>query len=400
MKKAIAILLALVLALSLAACGSNAGTPASQESTASQPPASSADTPDSAPGNSGASSPAGYLTDNVDHFARDPYKISYMCLDMASPFMKAMADGLEAYGKALNYEFFGYTADHDYDAYMSQLETLADQGYDGVVLGTDASFTYRAYEMAKEFGLAFVAESEPFRDSSGKCIWPSVAQDQYGNGATTMQWLVDNYSKYWSDPIDEATLGLIILTFSPVSSIEERRPGVYDTFVKAFPGAADNVFVGDLVTTPSGFSAAGGDELVSGIVPANPQIEKWFIVGLVCDYSLGATRAIERLNKGGSTLIASIQADNFIADLESGSSGDIWVAACGTSANEATAYMAAGVVAMLDGRVTPEDLWPEWKSSPDEYALVRLQGTMITKDTYQAWLDDTSLDTLIATIPK
>lgn len=394
MKKVIAILLAAILAFALFAC--NGKEPA--ESNAPPPSQSPAPQSPAAPPPAGGGS-VGFLTDSADHFARDPFKIGYICISMGSPFIKAIVDSLEAFGKVLNYDFYAYDADHDYEAYMNQMSTFADQGYDGVVLGTDDAMTMRAYELAKDYNLGFIAESTAFLDDSGKCIWPSVAQDQYGNGETCMNWLVENYGNYWADPIDPAKVGLIVLTFSPVAGIDDRRPGVYDAYVKAFPQSADNYYIGDLVTTPSGFSVAGGDELVSGIIPANPQVENWFIVGLVDDWALGATRAVERLGKGDCTLIVSVQADSFIADLESGGTGDIYVAACAISSAEFAGYMAAGLVAMLDGRAAPEALWPQWQQSPGEYAYIRLQGDMITKDTYKQWMSSTDLAAMLASVP-
>ena len=397
MKRAIAILLAVIMALALFACKEK------ESSVTSAPPPPPQGTSDQS--NSAAPPPAagggsvGFLTDNVDHFARDPFKIGYICISMGSPFIKAIVDSLEAFGGVLNYDFYAYDADHDYEAYMNQMSTFADQGYDGVVLGTDDAMTMRAYELAKDYNLGFIAESTAFLDAAGKCIWPSVAQDQYGNGETCMNWLVENYSNYWSGAVDPAKVGLIVLTFSPVAGIDDRRPGVYDAYVKAFPQSADNYYIGDLVTTPSGFSVAGGDELVSGIIPANPQVENWFIVGLVDDWALGATRAVERLGKGDCTLIVSVQADSFIADLESGGTGDIYVAACAISSAEFAGYMAAGLVAMLDGRATPEALWPQWQQSSGEYAYIRLQGDMITKDTYRQWMSSTDLDAMLASVP-
>lgn len=396
MKKAIAILLVLVFALSLAACGKK-DTPASPPASPSAPQSSPPASPAKPPSGTGTE---GYLADKVDHFSRAQYKIGYMALDMGSPFIKAIADSLKAFGSVLNYSFYAFDAGRDYDAYINQIATFADQKYDGLVLGTDDALTMRVYELAKEHGFKFIAESTAFLDAAGKCIWPSVAQDQYENGFNTMQWLIDNYSKYWSKPINKSKTGLIVLTFSPVLGIDERRPGAVDAFTKAFPEAAGNIIIGDIVSTPSGFSVTGGDELVSGIIPANPHIENWFIVGLVDDWALGATRAVERLNKGSCTLIASIQADSFISELDSGGSGDIYVAACAISSAQFAGFMASGLIAMLDGRETPESLWPEWKVTSGEYAYLRMQGTMITKDNYKEWVSKTDLPAMIASVPK
>ena len=41
---------------------------------------------------------------------------------------------------------------------------------------------------------------------------------------------------------------------------------------------------------------------------------------------------------------------------------------------------------MIDGRVTPEALWPEWKAPGQNYANLQLEVTVITRHNYKAYL--------------
>lgn len=52
---------------------------------------------------------------------------------------------------------------------------------------------------------------------------------------------------------------------------------------------------------------------------------------------------------------------------------------------ELTGLMATGLVAMLDGRATPETLWPEWVREGETYPCIDLDGKMITRETYKQW---------------
>ncbi|MDR1298623.1 MAG: hypothetical protein LBJ84_00020 [Oscillospiraceae bacterium] len=392
-KSALAILLLFAMVLPFAACGEKAdgntgtsGTPSSDAppETSQAPVSPSGDTegtPAAVPGGIPLGTPLG-----GDHAGREPFKIAYVCNMLTWAFNKAISDGLDALGKKLNYEYTAWAANGDFDAYVNQIYTFADQGYDGLVLGTDDALAPRAYEAATEAGIAFVGESTTFMDDNGLCIWPSVQQAQVKNGEASVEWLAANYKNYWGD-VDLAAvkLGLICLDFSGVSGITERKPGVSGKFAELFPDG--EFFDADLVALGSeGFSVQGGQELTSQLLSQNPGIEKWFVVGLVDDWSVGATRAAEQLKMEEDVLVVSIQADAFLAEMGSGYSGDVYVAACAVSANEFAIDMANCLVAILEGAATAEDIWPEWRDAGGSYPRIQVGGTMITRDTYQDYL--------------
>lgn len=338
----------------------------------------------------------GYLSDKFDHFSRDPLKIAYICNYLSWAWNAALSENFDKLGKVLNYEYTVYSANADFDAYVNQIEVLASQGTQGFILGIDDALAPRTYEVCTELGVAFIAESTPYRDDTGENYWISVQQDQYNNGAQCVQWLADNYTNYWKDPIDTSKLGILVLNFSPVSGINEREPGCMDTFKKLFPEAAANYYVGDLVSLENGFSAQGGNTMTSTVIIAHPEVEYWFVVGLVDDWSQGATRAIESLQKEDKVLVASVQADAFLNEMASGYTGDVYVGACAVSSTEFAIDLAAGLVAILEGRATVETLWPEWQDRGSTFASMKVQGTMITKDTYKDFVDKHTIDAMVA----
>jgi ABC-type sugar transport system substrate-binding protein len=299
-------------------------------------------------------------------------------------FNKAISDSLEALSGKLNYEYTPWAANGDFDAYINQIYTFADQGYDGLILGTDDQLAARAYEACREVDVAFVAESTTFQDSSGVCIWPSVQQAQIKNGESAVQWLYDNYKNYW-DGIDESALGLLALDFSTVSGIHEREPGVSGKFAQLFPSGT--YVYSDLVALGSdGFSVQGANTNATQVFSQNPNIKQWFVVAFVDDWAVGATRAAETLNMTDSVLVVSIQADAFLAEMNSGYTGDVYVAACAVSAVQFAVLMADCLVSILDGRETPESIWPEYRDPGGQYPRYQVEGTMITRDTYQGYL--------------
>jgi ABC-type sugar transport system substrate-binding protein len=399
MKKLLVILLAMCLTLSFFACASKEAAPSGD--TASPSPSDSGASPSGEPaapppsdnqpdGSDAPPASAGGIPLGTplggDHFSREPFKIAYVCNMLTWAFNKAISDGLDALGKKLNYEYTAWAANGDFDAYVNQIYTFADQGFDGLVLGTDDALAPRAYEAAREAGIAFVGESTTFMDDSGLCIWPSVQQAQVKNGETSVQWLADNYKSYWSDAdLSAVKLGLICLDFSGVSGITERKPGVSGKFAELFPNG--KFFDADLIALGSeGFSVQGGQELTSQLLSQNPDIEKWFVVALVDDWAVGATRAAEQLKMEGDVLVVSIQADAFLAEVGSGNQDSVYVAACAVSANEFAIDMANCLVAILDGSATAEDIWPEWRDAGGSYPRIQVEGTMITRDTYNDYL--------------
>jgi ABC-type sugar transport system substrate-binding protein len=395
MKKATAILLAVLMVLTLVSCG-GAGVktePSPSPSQSESPIPNTAGTLEASPSESAAPSPAGestvgYITDEVDHFARDPFKIAYICNTLGWAWNAAISDSFEKLGKILNYEYTVYSANDNFDNYMNQIETLANQGYQGFVVGISDEIAPRAHEVCTEMGVAFIAESTAFIDESGANYGLSVIQDQYNNGAACVQWLIDHYKDYWKEEIDPAKLGMIVLDFTPITGIHEREPGARETFLKAFPEAEQNYYLGDLVTVETGFSAASGNTLTSSLMAAHPEVEKWFVVGLVDDWSQGATRAVESLGREDDVLITSVQADAFLNEMKSGYTGNVYVAACAVSSTEFATNMASALVTILEGRATPETLWPEWRDSISKYACMKIQGTMITRDTYEAYVEE------------
>jgi hypothetical protein len=404
MKKILALTLILTLALSLFACGKTttsipSSTPAAPSESAAAETTAPAGTAE--PEVSPEESTIGYLTDKVDHFARDPYKLVSMALNTSTTYTQKINENLANWGTVLNYELVVYNANEDYDAYLNELEIQTMAGADGFFCGMSGPLISRTREICLELDVDFIGCPTAFADDkTGEITYPSVNQSEYGNGKLIMQWLADNYKTYWSDPVDESKLGLIIIDFSPVIGIHNRLPGVQDVFLKEFPGAANNIFIADCVAHPDGFSTTAAYDLTAQYMTANASIEKWFVATLVDDWAVGATRSIEALKKEDSALVVSIQSDAFINEVTSETKPSVYIAASAISVAELTGLMATGLVAMLDGRATPESLWPEWVRDGEKYPCIDLDGKMITRETYKQWETETNFEALSAGMAK
>ena len=409
MKRITALFLMLILAFTLIACSNNGNstspsasqgaTPAASPSVAPSPsvPASPSPSPSqSEPTAASTADSVGFITDKVDHFSRAPYKFATMSVNTHNAFNEAVNTAYTNWGKVFNYTVYHYDANMDYDAYINEIQILYDQGYEGLFMMVDDALRDRAYDLTQELKLPCVGMPTAFADSEGHIRWPSVVQDEYGNGALCVQWLTDNCSKYWKDPIDKSKLGLIAIDFSPISGIHARMPGIEDTFKKNFPEAAENYIVADLVTNSNGFSVQGANEMTAAIISSNVDITKWFIVACVDDWAVGAERAVESLNKNADVLIVSNQADAFGNELKTNAAVTSYVAACAVSTTELTGYTSAYLCAMLDGRATAETIWPQYVKAGEKYPCIVVKGTILTKDTYEDWMQENSFETVSA----
>lgn len=404
-KRALSLFFAVLMLMVLfTACGTTSGGTTASPSTAVAPSPSAAVSPVESAAVSPSAAPVegskdtiGYLTDKFDHFSREPFKIAYICNDISWAWNKAISDTLEKLATVLNYDYTAFSANGDANAYILQLQMLADQGIQGFITGVDNAIAPRVFELCTELKVPFVAESTPFLNEQGQDIWLSVQQDQYNNGAMCVEWLAANYKNYWKDPIDTTKLGLLVLNFSVISGITEREPGCKDAFLKAFPEAAANYYVGDLVSIENGFSMQGGNTMTATTLASHPEIEKWFIVGLVDDWSMGAARAVEAAGKVGDVLVTSVQADAFINEMKTGNTESVYVGACAVSSTEFAVNMACNVITILEGRATAETIWPEWiADNGSKYASMKIKGVMITNADYQAFIDTHTVDALVA----
>lgn len=143
MKKGIVLVLAVLLAVSLAACSSNqtatSSAAASQEASATVAEA--------------ASSAAASTAAASDSSASDKtYKVAYLVADLENPFWKATDDGFEAEAKANGMEAKAFNSSGDAATQMQNAQDIVTMGYDAVVIAaTDSS---SATSAVKEFNKA------------------------------------------------------------------------------------------------------------------------------------------------------------------------------------------------------------------------------------------------------
>ena len=420
MKKILCLVLVLTMVFSLFACGGGASSsPSASAPAASAAPSPSAEpspsaTPSAAPSEA-APSPseaaptggvpghwngpdwvpdttpphgdAGWYTDKVDWFARDPYKIVFIYAQ-AFALTDNMGKAFQAWSKRVNYEYTESNANQDNDTFLNNMELFASQGWQGMVLQPDATIGMRVKELATELGVAWMPGVSPIMDEQGNLLQPMVTLGTKYQADMANDWLFDNYKTYWgNEDINPATLGYICLGLSANPILKMVSDYSYEGFKAKYPAAANNAFDGDCINQTNPVSADAGYQLTSATMAAHPEIEHWFITTVLEDYAQGAARAASALNIENKVLICSNGANILIPMFKESSEDKSWVAGIYYAQEIFCEPCVCGIIAMLDGRATPESLYPEWKAPGATYANILCDTRVVTKETYQEYLD-------------
>jgi ABC-type sugar transport system substrate-binding protein len=156
-----------------------------------------------------------------------------------------MTECFKAYEDKLNVTVETMTAESDIDRYLINIETLAAQGADGFLIHIDVATRDRIVEVLDETGLPYVSIFNSVRDEDGNSLVPTIGLNQYAAGATTMEWLCDNYTTYWGD-VDTSKIGNMNFTLSVSVDLNDRAVGAEDVFTERFPDNTDQIFEADL----------------------------------------------------------------------------------------------------------------------------------------------------------
>ena len=390
MKKVLAILLVLVFTVSLFACSSSddsTTSPGTSEDTTGAPTSDAPLAVDVAPA-AGMESfpdhgPVGWFTDDVDWFAREPYKIAYLT-DFDSATSSLFSDGLENWSRRLNFEYQSYNANYDADAFINTMGVLAQQGYTGMILNPDMSYFDRVKQAADEYGISWLPGFFPMLDDFGN---PMTAQGSLGikyQADLLIYWLRDNYKTFLGD-IDESKIGLISTTLSNFPVLRMVSEFCVSDFQELFPLAAANAY--EAGVDNFGVDANAGYDVIAPIVAAHPEVEYWFNVGSLEDVVQGGVRAIDAAGLGSKSIAISTGANLLQAAWQSGADTGSYKAGVYYSMEIFAEPLICGVIAMLDGRATLETLWPEWKDPAQPYPVVTTACAVLTVDNYAAYND-------------
>jgi ABC-type sugar transport system substrate-binding protein/uncharacterized protein YceK len=399
MKKILAILLALVMVLSLVACGSSSDDDSSSESkdtTASD--TSTSDTSDSTGGDADTSGDSatnplsaaagmGFYDADYDYSANKKFKFAYMVV--ATNFLyEEFSDSFARWGERLNMEYTGiYSASGDSDLFVTTIETYATQGYDGVIVDPDTQTWARVSEVCEESGMYWMpAMSQPV-DIDGNVVHPCVGFDntQFGRD---MAYESINYAIEHDGITDLSKVGFISVDYSASDQIHERTTGAQEYIEENYPEIT--FFWADCVAEGMyGMTSDGAYNQTAPIVAANPDIEYWCVAAAIDDMAIGSARALDENGfPVGKANVTTCGGSSLIAEWDEGVESS-WVSAIYTAQDLYAEPIVCALYAFMTGEATPETIWPDWNDPNDDsdYAKLLLNSFAIYKDNYTEYLE-------------
>lgn len=394
MKKAIAIIMAILMAATLFACNTNIGTspsPSASVATSETPSASASAEASAVPSPSASSDSGNSLVQKVDFqvktdpFSRDKYKIAE-CNIFQSPFSAAMDECWKTLGEKLNYEFSTFNANSDIDQFMTQIETCAGQGYDGLIIQGDFTTQDRIFEIMKDYpDVKYMPGLSPFVTAEGKYLAPSAGMDNYNLGAAAMHYMLDNYESITKSGLEMKDIGFITVQFAIITDFNLRVNGAFDVYKELYPDlVATNYFPVDTSAETNPVSAEGAYNQVSPIIAAHPEIKGWIVWGVAEDYSDGASRALETAGLKDVSVVTSDACVTLMSKWDAGYDG-CWVAGVDTPPMQWADATICGLVQLIDGTATWESLWQSYRESGQDYTVIHLPFTLVDKSNYKEY---------------
>jgi len=378
MKRFIAVLLVLSALFLVGSCAKDSSEP-SATTTANSTPAADDTSVDQTPSSGkDTTTHVGYWDDPVDHHARETYNIIYYSYS-SDASIDRWYEAMVKCEEYLNVKVDFQTANSDSERFNNNIELLANK-YDGMIVAHDKPSEVSAFEILSGIDTPWISFSTPFLDEDMHANWPCVTLDGYAAGRLTTQWLIDNYKDYWGE-IDTSKLGYVTVTLSTLDLFYPRSDASEELFNATFP---EGLYIEGDVPMGQAFTAESAYNMISAYVSAHPEIEYWWFNSVAMMFAPGVARAIETLGISDKALITCCESNTAVTEWDSGYTGS-WVSAAGIAEPLFACPALAGIVALIDGRATPETLWADTKREPygDDYAIYPLEIGMITQQDYK-----------------
>ncbi len=383
MKKALAILMAALMVLSLFAC-------APKDDSTSSP---SAEPNTSAPATDGGNPTAGatgdveigYYNPNYDYSANPTYKVVYM-MQQAGSLYDAFDKAFEAWAQKANVDYTSFNANNDNDLFLTTIETYAAQGYNGYLLDADSTIYPAVNDLMNELELPWMTCMAAATDSDGNRVHPVVGFNNIGFGESMANYVIEYQKANWPDAsVDE--IGMLSMNFSLSPQLNERTMGSRNVWLEE-GFKEENFFEADGASTGS-FNAQGGFDLAAAEFSSNPNIKYWLICAFFDDYADGAVRAAEQAGIADNSVATTCGGTGLIAHWDAGEADSAWKSAIFCAQTLFAEPIFFGLYAFMNGDATPETIFPKWidTANGETYAYVDLPSFTIERDNYKEYME-------------
>lgn len=390
-----ALLLTLLITLSLLACSSDSSQnkPGSVSSYSAEPSAAGENSDANASSDKYGSdqtlaSGFGLYREDFDYSTMERFSVVGMFNEMNSMYQE-MDYYFKIWAERTNCDYTMFDAGRDSDAFITAIETYANQGVDGVIINPDAAVMPRIVEVLEENDMNYMSGFSPAVYSDNTYAHPFVGTDNYEIGHTLGSWLA-NYADT-IEGFDLSKAAVVWMDWSVSNEIHLRGIGVWYAWDEHFGNAKDAFKYIDAVSEGT-MTEEVGYNLMSSLIVTNKDIKYWFAATTIESFAFGAARALEDYGLDETSACCNNGADSLVVQWDKGIQTCYRAANSIQQAARTNAYWNA-LYAFMAGWATPESIWPDCKPDGETYAYVILEPHMVTYDTYKsyyAWGDHIS----------
>ena len=299
------------------------------------------------------------------------------------------------WAKKMNIQYDGIWSNTENDVYLQQIQTCADQGYDGILIDPDTTIYPAILDILNANPqMQWMSGMAPARDLNQDpppVVHPSVGFGNYDCGRQFTVKLLEYAKANWADvPLEK--IGVIEVDFSVVPALHDRYQGAFDQWVEE-TGLSGNFFQADCVA--GGMGADPARDEVMPLISTHSEFTNWLIAGCFDDYALGAAAAVDSLGLNDKACIVTMGGSSLIQQWDAGQETPFRYAYF-SAQNMYGEPIMGSMYAFMAGLTTPDKIWPDWININDcggdggTYASLQLPIVWLDHDNYKhylAWTD-------------
>lgn len=305
-----------------------------------------------------------------------------------TPYNSAMSECFQALSTKLNFTYSFFEAGGDTEKLMNLVSTAGGQNYDGLIIEGDTTTYERIFDIMKDYpNTQFIPGMSPYDDTNGIYQRPSVVVASYVRGGAAMKYALDNYKKYTNSDVDMKDIGFISVNYAVITDFTRRVNGAVDEYKKSNEALmGTNYFELDTSAETNPFAADAASNQVTPVIAANKQFKGWIIYACIEDFGDGASRALETAGLDKTSVVVSDSASMLIKKWDTGYNG-CWIAGADTPQIQWADGIASGLLQLIEGTKTIDTLWESMRTQGQNYTVINLPYTVVSKDNMKDYLD-------------
>ena len=186
-------------------------------------------------------------------------KLGYVCMNLGNPWFVEVKDGFEAACKELGVQCMIVDSQYDVSKQVSDLETLMNDGYKGIMISPIDSNALR--DVVDQCNAAGIITSAMAQNQDNTDFAYTVNEYEYGTmiGQNAVNWINANLA-------DKEVVKVALITQDYVEDTVARADGIRDVLLENCPNV-------EIVARQAGDTAEGGLNIIEGVLASNPDLD-------------------------------------------------------------------------------------------------------------------------------